>query len=143
MRSVFNQSGLDCGQAAAVAIGFTYEINRLRGVPSNQLNTTYPSYFVWNWENGGNGWYGASYYHSMEVLRMVGTPNLEIYGEEVNGGDASRFMTGYDNYLHAMTNRIEAAYNVDVSDEDGLMNFKHWSKYRRHLSSHIPLGVCN
>jgi hypothetical protein len=134
MRSVFNQSGLDCGQAAAVAIGFTYEINRLRGVPSNQLNTTYPSYFVWNWENGGNGWYGASYYHSMEVLRMVGTPNLEIYGEEVNGGDASRFMTGYDNYLHAMTNRIEAAYNVDVSDEDGLMNFKHWLSHHHEGS---------
>ncbi len=126
MRDIFNQSGLDCGQAASVAIAFTYEINRLRNVTSDQLSTTYPSYFTWNWENGGNGWYGVSYYHSMEVLRMVGNPNLEVYEENVNGGDGTRFMTGYDKYLHAMTNRIRGAYSIDVSDEEGLENFKHW-----------------
>jgi len=126
MRDIFNQSGLDCGQAAAVAIGFTYEINRLRDIASDQLSTTYPSYFTWNWENGGNGWYGVSYYHSMEVLRMVGTPNLDVYEENVNGGDDARFMSGYDKYLHAMTNRIQGAYSIDVSDEEGLENFKHW-----------------
>jgi hypothetical protein len=126
MRDIFNQSGLDCGQAAAVAIGYTYEVNRLRNLTSNQLSTTYPSYFTWNWENGGNGWYGVSYYHSMEVLRLVGTPNLEVYEENVNGGDGTRFMSGYNKYLHAMTNRIRGAYAIDVSDEEGLTNFKHW-----------------
>jgi hypothetical protein len=126
MRDIFNQSGLDCGQAASVAIGFTYEINRLRDLTADQLSTTYPSYFTWNWENGGSGWYGVSYYHSMEILRMVGTPNLDVYEENVNGGDNARFMSGYDNYLHAMTNRIQGAYSIDVSDEEGLENFKHW-----------------
>lgn len=126
MRDIFCQSGLDCGQAASVAMGYTYEINRLRNLPSDQLSTTYPSYFAWNWENGGNGWYGASFYHSMDVLRMVGTPNLEVYEENVNGGDGTRFMSGYDKYLHAMTNRIVGAYSIDVSDEEGLNNLKHW-----------------
>ncbi|MDA3910636.1 MAG: T9SS type A sorting domain-containing protein [Bacteroidales bacterium] len=135
MRDIFNQSGLDCGQAAAVAIGFTYEINRLRNLASDQLSTTYPSYFVWNWENGGNGWYGVSYYHSMDILRMVGTPNLDVYEENVNGGDGTRFMSGYDKYLHAMTNRIRGAYSINVSDEEGLENFKHWLDHHHEGSN--------
>lgn len=126
MRDMFTQGGLDCGQAASVAIGFTYEINRLRDLAADTDTTTYPSYFTWNFENGGNGWYGASYYHSMEVLRMVGNPDIETWGYDVNEGSNRMFMSGYDKYYQAMKNRIRGAYCIDVSDEEGLNNFKHW-----------------
>ncbi|MFP4665037.1 MAG: T9SS type A sorting domain-containing protein [Bacteroidales bacterium] len=126
MREMFTQSGLDCGQTASVALGFTYEINRLRDLAADTDTTTYPSYFTWNFENGGNGWYGASYYHSMEVLRMVGNPDIETWGYDVNEGSNKMFMSGYDKYYQAMKNRIRGAYCIDVSDEEGLNSFKHW-----------------
>lgn len=125
-RNIFCQSGLDCGQAASVAIGYTYEVNRLRDIPSNTSENLYTSYFPWNWENGGNGWYGASYYHSMEVLRKVGCPSIETYGGTIDYGGGKRWMSGYDSYYAAMHNRIRGAYSIKCDDEESLNTLKHW-----------------
>ena len=58
---LFLQSGLCCGQAACVANGFTYEINRVRNLDGSLVQNKYPTHFTWNWENGGDGYHGASY----------------------------------------------------------------------------------
>ncbi|MDD2634232.1 MAG: T9SS type A sorting domain-containing protein [Bacteroidales bacterium] len=123
---LFLQGGLSCGQAACVGIGFTYEINRVRGLDGSLVENQYPTHFTWNWENGGNGWHGASYYHSMLVLKDVGNPNMEIYGGTHDFGGGTRFMSGYDAYYEAMHNRINKAYAINCSDEEGILTLKHW-----------------
>ncbi len=123
---LFAQSGLSCGQAACVGIGFTYEINRVRGLDGSLVENQYPTHFTWNWENGGDGWYGASYYHSLLVLRTVGNPNMEVYGGTHDFGGSRRFMSGYDAYYEGMHNRINKAYAINCSDEEGILTLKHW-----------------
>lgn len=123
---LFHQAGLSCGQAASVGNGFTYEINRVRNLNGSLTENKYPTHFTWNWENGGNGWYGASYYHSMVVLKTVGNPNMATYGGTHDFGGAKRFMSGYDNYYEGMHNRISGAYAIKCSNEEGILTLKHW-----------------
>ncbi len=123
---LFLQAGYSCGQAAAVSMGFAYEINRLRGLDGSLVENKYPTHFSWNWINGGNGWYGGSYFHSFELLRSVGTPNMETYGGSHDFGGPRRWMTGYDAYYEAMHNRIYKAYGIDCSTEEGILTLKHY-----------------
>ncbi|MCK9255508.1 MAG: T9SS type A sorting domain-containing protein [Bacteroidales bacterium] len=123
---MFHQNGLSCGQVACVGFGFTYEINRKRNLNGSLIQNKYPTYFSWNWENGGNGWYGASYFHTLSLLKKVGNPNMLTYGGSDNFGGGKRWMTGYENYYESMQNRISAAYSIDCSSEEGIMTLKHW-----------------
>ncbi len=124
-RPVFAQEQYECGQASGVGLGFTYAINRLRNLPGNIEDNQYTTHFVWNFGNGGNGWYGVSYFHSFEIIRTLGTPNVTTYGGMTTGG-STRWMTGYDNYLQSMNNRISEVYQIDVSTETGIETLKHW-----------------
>jgi len=124
-RPVFQQAGYACGQAAGVGYNFTYEMNRRRDVPGDLPENQYPTHFVWNWMNSGNNYGGVSYLHSFEVLRAVGTPNVESYGGMSAGGE-KRWMTGYDDYYDAMHNRIENVYAIRVHTIEGLLTFKNW-----------------
>ncbi len=123
---LFLQSGLCCGQAACVANGFTYEINRVRNLDGSLVQNKYPTHFTWNWENGGDGYHGASYYHSLSVLKSVGNPNMQVYGGTHDFGGATRFMSGYDAYYEGMQNRISSAYSIKCTTEEGIMKLKHW-----------------
>ena len=123
---LFLQGGMSCGQAACVGIGFTYEVNRVRELDGTLTANKYPTHFTWNWENGGNGYYGASYHHSMIVLKTVGNPNMEIYGGTHDFGGGKRFMSGYDAYYEGMQNRISKAYAINCADEEGILTLKHW-----------------
>jgi len=119
MRPAFQQAGYACGQAAGVGYNFTYAINRKRGVSGDIEENQYPTHFVWNWMNAGNNYGGVSYIHSFEILRHVGTPNVETYGGMSSGGE-KRWMSGYDDYLSAMHNRIEDVYAIRLHTVEGL-----------------------
>lgn len=123
---LFQQAGLCCGQAACVGNAFTYEINRIRDLDGTLTENKYPTHFAWNWENGGEGYYGASYYHSMLLLKHVGIPDMVTYGGAHDTGGDQRFMSGYDNYYSAMQNRLNKAYAINCTTEDGIMALKHW-----------------
>lgn len=139
-RPVFNQAGYSCGQATFTSHNFTYEINRLRNLPSNLPDNQYPTHFSWNWINGGNGWYGGSYFHTGELLKHVGTPNVTTYGGMSEGG-GTRWMSGYDNYYQAMQNRIYDAFSIDVSTIEGLNILKHY--LHDHLEGSLYGGVAS
>ena len=47
--------------------------------------------------------------HSFEIAKVNGHPTVAEYGGMSEGG-ASRWMTGYDNYYHGMSNKIEEIY---------------------------------
>jgi len=138
MRPAFQQAGYACGQAAGVGYNFTYAINRERDVPGDVPENQYPTHFVWNWMNSGNNYGGVSYLHSFEILRRLGTPSVETYGGMSYGGE-KRWMTGYDDYLGAMHNRIEDVYAIRLHTEEGLVTFKHW--LNDHLDGSDAGGV--
>jgi hypothetical protein len=141
-RSIFCQNGASCGQASSIGYAFTYEMNRARGLSSNSDLTQYPPHFAWNWENGGEGWYGVSYLHSFDVLKSVGMPKTFTYGgfygpygyveswpdsgstdEEYDG---KYWMSGYEKYYQAMKNRISESYRIDLSTAEGIKTLKYW-----------------
>nr|NQU91178.1 hypothetical protein [Bacteroidota bacterium] len=140
LRPVFNQSGGSCGQSAGVGYNFTYEINRARNLLSDTSINQYPSHFVWNFMNGGQGWFGVSYLHSFEILRTLGTPSVYEYGGMYLDNGIT-WITGYDNYYQAMKNRIRQVYQIPVGTPDGLLTLKHW--IQNHLDGSNVGGVAN
>lgn len=139
-RGAYNQAGLSCGQAAFIGYNYTYEVNRLRNLPANVTANQYPTHFAWNWANGGNGWYGASYFHTADLMKHVGTPNVVTYGG-MSAGDGIRWMTGYNNYYLAMKNRIYDAYSINVGTIEGLQVLKHY--LHDHLEGSPYGGLAN
>jgi len=124
-RPVFRQTDSECGQAASVAYCFTYEMDFLRGVSANSATNQYPTHFAYNFMNGGSGWHGVSYFHTFELLKYVGTPNVAEYGGLAEGG-GTRWATGYEIYYNAMLNRLGEAYAIEVESPDKLLTLKHW-----------------
>ena len=135
-RPIFTQEYYaNCGQASGIAYNFTYEINRVRGLSSDNEATQYTPQFTWNFMNGGSGWYGVSYFHSFEILKKVGNPTVADYGGMFNGG-GKRWMSGYDVYRNSMSNRISQVYSIDISTVEGINTLKYW------LYDHLEGDTC-
>ena len=124
LRPVFTQGGASCGQAAMIGYNFTYEMDYHRNLPADVPENQYPTHFAWNFENGGNGWFGVSYFHSLELLRLCGTMNVEDYGGMEN--DGLQWITGYDKYYNGMHNRIRGFYSIHTGTAEGILALKHW-----------------
>ena len=139
-RPVFAQVNYECGQASGIGLGFTYAINRMRNVAGNIEENQYATHFTWNFGNTGVPYYGVSYFHSFEVVRTLGTPNVTTYGGMSTGG-TERWITGYDNYYHSMHNRLTDVYQIDCSTEEGILTAKHWLE--NHLENSSVGGVAN
>jgi hypothetical protein len=123
LRPVFSQVGASCGQAAMIGYNFTYEMAYRRDQPADIPQTQYPTHFTWNFQNGG-GWYGVSYFHSLEILRLCGCMNVYDYGDYYD--DGSRWINGYDRYYNGMFNRIKGVYSIRTGTAEGLLALKHW-----------------
>ena len=139
-RPLFEQQQSECGQASGIGMNFTYEIDFLRNLPANVEENQYPTYYCWNFENGGNGWYGVSYFHSFEIVKMNGIPNVVDYGGMSAGGH-ERWMSGYQEYYNGMFNKINNYYAIKVGTPDGLLTLKHW--LNDHLDGSEHGGVAS
>ncbi|NTV83316.1 MAG: hypothetical protein HGA23_03320, partial [Bacteroidales bacterium] len=124
LRPVFEQQAPSCGQAAMVGYNFTYEMAYLRDQPAMFPQTQYPTHFTYNFQNGGNGWYGVSYFHSIEILRLCGCMNSFDYGDYYD--DGIRWINGYDLYYNGMYNRVKGVYSIKTGTEEGILALKHW-----------------
>ncbi|MCK5765653.1 MAG: hypothetical protein KAH26_06710 [Bacteroidales bacterium] len=140
LRPIFTQDGMSCMQSTSIAYNFTYEINRLRGIPSDISDNQYPTHFAWNFFNGGNGWFGANYLFTMDVLKYHGTPNITDYGGFHYGG-GERWMSGYDEWYNAMNNRLSGIRKIYVGDAEGLLTLKHW--LNDHLDGSATGGLAS
>jgi hypothetical protein len=143
-RPVFAQVDLECGQASGIGLAYSYEANRLREVSGSDAENQYPPHYAWNWENDGAGPHGVSYFHSFEMLKTNGSPNVVDYGGMYVGGSTARkrhWMSGYDKYYNAMKNRINEAYQIDVSTPEGIQTLKYW--IYNHLDGSEVGGVAN
>ncbi|MCD4731376.1 MAG: hypothetical protein K8R74_12295, partial [Bacteroidales bacterium] len=139
-RPLFEQVHNECGQASGIGMNFTYEIDFLRNLPADVEENQYPTYYCWNFEHGGNGWYGVSYFHSFEILKMNGTPNVADYGG-LSAGGPERWLSGYQEYFNGMHNRINSYYAIKVGTPDGLLTLKHW--LNDHIDGSIHGGVAS
>ena len=108
-RELFEQVSNECGQYAAIAFNFTYEIDYRRNIPANIPENQYPTHYTFNFMNGGHGWHGVSYFHSYEIAKTNGHPNVADYGGMATGGPG-RWLTGYDKYYNGMANKLENVY---------------------------------
>lgn len=124
MRPVFNQEGASCGQAAMIGYNFTYEIDYLRGLRADTLPNQYPTHFSYNFMNGGFGWFGVSYFHSLEILRRLGCMNALDYGGITDNN--ARWINGYEVYFNAMHNRIRGFHSIRTGSEEGILALKNW-----------------
>lgn len=139
-RPTFSQLAYwNCGQSAGIGYNFTYELNQARNLrgdlPENQMSVN----FSWNFMNTGFGW-GVSFFHSFDILKACGNPNLADYGGLFDGGE-TKWMSGYDLYEHAMQNRISGVYSIDIGTPEGLLTLKHW--LNDHLDASPHGGVAN
>jgi len=139
-RPVFEQVYNECGQASGIAMNYTYEVDLLRNLPANVEENQYPTHYCWNFENGGLGWYGVSYFHSFDILKMNGTPNMVDYGGMSAGGH-QRWLSGYQEYYNGMHNRIDEYYAIKVGTIEGLLTLKHW--LNDHLNGSENGGVAS
>lgn len=124
-RPVFSQDGGSCGQASGIGYNFTYEMDYVRGVSANTTQTQYPTHYTWDFLNGGEGG-GSWYFDGWQIIASNGCPNVETYGGTPWTGGDRRWMSGYDNYISGMNNRMLEVMTIDVSDEEGLLTLKQW-----------------
>jgi hypothetical protein len=137
-RPLFEQVASECGQYASIAFNFTYEINYARNVLSSLPENQYPTHYTYNFMNGGFGWHGVSYFHSFEVARVNGHPNVVDFGS-LNTCGPSYWMSGYDKYYRGMFNKLDEVYQIQVATPDGLLMLKNW--LHNHLSGDDVGGI--
>jgi len=124
-RPVFSQDGGSCGQASGIGYNFTYEMDYVRGVSANTAENQYPTHYTWDFLNGGEGG-GSWYFDGWQIIAANGCPNVETYGGTPWAGGDRRWMSGYDNYISGMNNRMLEVMTIDVSNEEGLLTLKQW-----------------
>ncbi|MBL6962896.1 MAG: T9SS type A sorting domain-containing protein [Bacteroidetes bacterium] len=124
-RSVVLQSGGSCSQASGIAYIYTYEVNRLRDLSSDDSVNQYPSHFTYNFLNKGNDENGSNYTDGWQILKVNGCPNLKEYGGLYPIGDKG-WISGYDTYYRAMNNRVVSYYRLKVNTPEGLNTLKEY-----------------
>ena len=136
-RPVFVQLGGSCSQASGVAYLFTYEINCVRGLSSDVPENQYPSHFTYNFLNKGSGNNGSTYWDGWKIIEEMGCPTVAEYGG-LYSLDNTGWISGYTNYLSAMSNTMFDYYSIDVGTEAGLKTLKGW--FVNHLDNNQSVG---
>jgi hypothetical protein len=140
-RAITWQSGYECGQSSGIAFGFTYEIDRERGLSASQGVNLYPTHFTWDFLNNANNYQGASFFDSWEIVRACGNMNIVDYGGGLNTGGYTRWISGYDVYYNGMHNRLNSVKGIRVDTPEGLQTLKYW--LADHLEGASVGGVAN
>ncbi len=140
-RPITWQSGYECGQSAGIAFNFTYEIDRLRGLPANVTTNQYPTHFTWDFLNNADNYQGASFFDSWEIVKACGNMNVVDYGGAQNTGGYTRWISGYNMYYNGMHNRINSVKAIRVDNPTGLQTLKYW--LFDHLEGAAVGGVAN
>ncbi len=122
-RTIFNQSGGSCSQAAGVSYNFTYEVNFERGTTASGDANLFPTHYTWNFLNGGTG-SGSSYVTGYQIIKENGCPTVQTWGG-IAGSD-TKWMSGYDDYYPGMQYRVKSYNRIDISTPEGLETLKQW-----------------
>ena len=114
----FNQQGGSCGSASRIGYMFTHEINALRDLDASLPENQYPTHFVWLHTNTSDG--------KDQFVEFVGVPNVvhyggrtysELFGYQEESNNYFGWMTGYDNWMNAIGNRMMKPTSMPQSME--------------------------
>jgi hypothetical protein len=101
---IYKQQWGACGQFAAVASIFTYEMNVLNGSIADTDATRFPAHFSWNMMNHAEN-KGSEAYHGWEVAKRIGVPTAKSYGG-VRLDKIGVWPNGYGIWREAMEYRV-------------------------------------
>ncbi|MBC8525291.1 MAG: T9SS type A sorting domain-containing protein [Candidatus Cloacimonetes bacterium] len=122
---IFQQQGGSCAQAAGVYYTFTYEINRLRNLPSDVEENMYPTHYTYNYLNHGDNSCGSTFIDGWLIIKIYsGCPTVATW-EGIAGLDY-KWMTGYDKYYSATQNRSISENYINIETPEGLDLLKQW-----------------
>jgi hypothetical protein len=119
----------------------TYEFNRLYDRPADSSNIFSPTQ-IFNFLNGGDGWYGVSTFDSWNVVKSQGNMTISDYFklpyiyEDKDKAIKYRgqyWENGYEKYYQGMKNRISNYYSLNVETDEDLRILKHF--FNDHLKS--------
>jgi len=128
MRSIFDQKHNSCAQASGVGYLFTYEINWLRDLSSDDSTRLYPTHFTYNFLNSGDPDRTSTIIDGWDIIQENGCPDIKSYGGMHINSDSTNWMTDYDKYQNALHNRIDSMFIIDFREDpvDGLIILKQW-----------------
>ena len=132
------QEGASCAQFAGIYYTFTYEINRLRGLPSNSAERRYHYKYTYNFLNGGINT-GTNTINGWDIVMENGCPTYEAFGGDYVSLRA--WMSGYDKYYQSQQNKIKSYNQIMINDEDDIELLKHWINDHNEGSSTGGLSV--
>jgi len=140
---LFTQFGYSCNQCSSIAYLFTYETNIIRKKSPTTEDNRYSLLFPWNMLNSGKANVGVSYFDSWDVVKDAGCPSVADfgYGTGRDPSDCTIWMSGYQKYYHAMQNRIEGIWSIDIGTPEGLQTLKSW--LFDHGGEESPGGVAS
>ena len=102
---IYQQRGGACGQFAAIASIFTYEMNVLNGTHADSDARRFPADFSWNKINCADPRKGSEAYHGWEVAKHIGIPTVQSFGY-VHGKKAGQWPNGYEIWREALEYRV-------------------------------------
>jgi len=121
---VYKQKWGACGQFAAAASIFTYEMNVLNGTVADTEATRFPAHFSWNMMNHAEN-KGSEAYHGWEVAKRIGLPTAKSYGG-VRLNKIGVWPNGYQIWREAMEYRVSGYRYTPANTIDQLNEARGW-----------------
>ena len=146
--TIMNQGDIGlCSQASAVCYLLTYELNYFRETTATQATKYHPS-FIYNFLNNGEN-EGSSLIYTFEALKEVGGISFQSYLLEASNIhpntqmnlDITEWISGYDNYEEAMSNKVTSVEKIDLTSNDVTI-LKHWL-LNHNDDNQIEGGLCS
>lgn len=121
---IYKQRWGACGQFAAVASIFTYEMNVLNGTIADTDATRFPAHFSWNMMNHAEN-KGSEAYHGWEVAKRIGVPTAKSHGG-VRLNKIGQWPNGYEIWREAMEYRVSGYRYSPANTIDQLNEARGW-----------------
>ena len=134
---IYKQKWGTCGQFAAVASVFTYEMNVLNGTPADSDANRFPAYFSWNMINQAEN-KGSEAYHGWEVAKRVGIPTAKSYGG-VRPDKIGLWPNDYSIWRDAMEYRVSGYRYTPAMSVDQLNEARGWLYDKNQADSDKPV----
>lgn len=114
----------NCQQASGVYHAYTYAINRARHDTANCNDHLMSANFTYNFYDGESQ-NGVSFLNSYQIIKEAGNPTVTDFGED-HQRSGLYWMSGYDKYLRAMSNRIDKVYSIPLNTVEGHNTMRQW-----------------
>ncbi len=126
MRTPFEHLGHPCAFSATISFAYTYNINRLRDLPSDNDDNLYPYTYGYHFYNDGSQYAStANILDGFDLLMATGVPTNSDMGG-FTSGYPTKWPDGYDIYYKAMRGRVIEYDYFDCKTQAGIDELRQW-----------------